>query len=66
MQSTPPSLQQLQVSPYVHLLQQPNGESTGLVKDHANIALNDPNFEAIKKQVQMGLFAIPGQHHQEA
>jgi hypothetical protein len=66
MQSTPPSLQQLQVSPYVHLLQQPNEESTVLVKDHANIALNDPNFEAIKKQVQMGLFAIPGQRNKEA
>ncbi len=65
MQSTPPSPQQLQVSPYAHLLQQPNGGSTGLVNDYATIALNDPNFEAIKRQVQMGLFAIPGQRRNE-
>jgi hypothetical protein len=57
MPSMPTSLQQLQVSPYVHLLQPPNGGSTGLV--------NDPNFEAIKRQAQLGLFAIPGQHRNE-
>ncbi len=65
MQSTPLSPQQLQVSPYVHLLQQPNGGSTGLVNDHATIAPNDSNFEAIKRQAQMGLFAIPGQRRNE-
>jgi hypothetical protein len=64
-QSTPLSQQQLQVSPYVHLLQQPNGGSTGLVHDHSTMAPNDPNFEAIKRQVQMGLFAIPGQRRDE-
>jgi hypothetical protein len=46
-------------------MQQPNGGSTGLVNDHATMAPNDPNFEAIKRQVQMGLFAIPGQHRNE-
>ncbi len=61
IQSTPLSPQQLQVSPYVHLLQQPDRGSTGLV-NNGTIATNDPNFEAIKRQAQMGLFAIPGQH----
>lgn len=61
IQSTPLSPQQLQVSPYVHLLQQPDRGSTGLV-NNGTIAPNDPNFEAIKRQAQMGLFAIPGQH----
>ena len=61
MQSTLISPQQVQTSPYVHLLQQPNGGSIGLVNDHGAIASNDPNFEIIKRQAQMGLFAIPGQ-----
>jgi len=59
--STSPTLLQLQVSPYVHLLHQSDGGSTGLINDHSSIALNDPNLESIKRQVQMGLFATPGQ-----
>jgi hypothetical protein len=63
--SQPASLspQQLQVSPYVHLLQQPEVGSTSVVTA-GTIAPDDPDFEAIKKQAQMGLFAIPGQRQE--
>ncbi len=64
-QSTLPSPPpQLQASPYVHLLQQTDGESTSLMHDHSSMAPNDPNLEAMKKQVQMGLFAAP-RHHRD-
>jgi hypothetical protein len=59
--STPPSPQQLQISPYAHLLQQPDGGSAGLINDLTKMTPNDPNIESIKRQVQMGLFATPGQ-----
>ncbi len=66
-QSTLPSPpQQLQASPYVHLLQQTDGESTSLMHDHSSMPPNDPNLEAIKKQVQMGLFAAPRHHRDRA
>lgn len=64
-QSTPPSPQPLQVSPYVHLLNQPNAGSAGSGDDHPTITPNDPDFEAIKRQAQIGLFAIPGQRWNE-
>lgn len=64
-QSTPFSPQPLQVSPYVDLLNQPNGGSAGSGHDHPIITPNDPDFEAIKKQAQIGLYAIPGQRWNE-
>ncbi len=63
--STPPSPQQLQISPYAHLLQQPDGGSAGLINDLTKMTPNDPNLESIKKQVQMGLFATSGQRRDD-
>jgi hypothetical protein len=57
----PPTPLQLQVSPYAHLLHQSDGGSTGLANDPSRIAPDDPNLASIKRQVQMGLFATPGQ-----
>jgi hypothetical protein len=65
MQSTPSSQEQSLVSPYTHLLHPPDGGSAGPVNDHNTSAFNDPNFEAIKRQAQMGLFAMPGQRRNE-
>lgn len=64
-QATPLSPQQLQVSPYIHLLHQPNGASTGSGNDLPTITPDDQNFEEIKRQVQIGLYAIPGQRWNE-
>jgi hypothetical protein len=58
--STPPSPQKLQISPYAHLLQQPEGGSSGLTSEPTKMTSDDPNIESIKRQVQMGLFATPG------
>jgi hypothetical protein len=58
--STPPSPQKLQVSPYTHLLQQPEGGSSGLTNEPTKGTQDDLDIESIKRQVQMGLFATPG------
>jgi hypothetical protein len=58
--STPPSPQKLQISPYAHLLQQPEEGSSGLTSEPTKMTSDDPNIESIKRQVQMGLFATPG------
>jgi len=58
--STPPSPQKLQVSPYTHLLQQPEGGSSGLTHEHTQMTPDNPDIESIKRQVQMGLFATTG------
>jgi hypothetical protein len=59
------SPQQMQYSPYVHLLQQPAEGSTGNMNDHTAIAPNDPTLEAMKKQVQMGLFVTSRQRQDD-
>jgi len=56
--SSPP--QQLQISPYAHLLQQPEGGSSSLTSEPTKMTPDDPNIESIKRQVQVGLFATPG------
>ena len=60
--STQPSPVQTQYSPYIHLLQQSAGESAGDVANGSATAADDQTLEAIKRQVQMGLFAAPRQH----
>ena len=62
--ATPLSPQQLHVSPYAHLLHHPN-EGSASVNDPPALTPNDADFEAIKRQVQTGLFAIPGQRWNE-
>jgi hypothetical protein len=54
------SPRQLQISPYIHLLQQEDVGSTARITDPAKMATNDPDIESIKRQVQIGLFATPG------
>jgi hypothetical protein len=63
-QATQLTPQQLHVSPYAHLLHHPNEESAS-VNDPPALTPNDADFEAIKRQVQTGLFAIPGQRWNE-
>ena len=58
--STPPSPQKLQVSPYTHLLRQPEGASSGLTNEPTQTTPDNPDIESIKRQVQMGLFATTG------
>jgi hypothetical protein len=58
--STPPSQQQLQISPYTHLLQQPERGNSALTSEPLRLTPDDPNIETIKRQVQMGLFATSG------
>ncbi len=58
--STPLSPQKLQISPYAHLLQQPEGGSSDLTSESTKMTPDDPDIESIKRQVQMGLFATPG------
>ncbi len=60
--STQPSPAQMQYSPYIHLLQQPAGESAGVAANGSTPAADDQALEAIKRQVQMGLFAAPREH----
>jgi len=59
--STQPSPIEMQYSPYIHLLQQPAGESAGAVANGSETDADDQALEAIKRQVQVGLFATPGQ-----
>jgi len=63
-QATQLTPQQLHVSPYAHLLHHPN-EGSASVNDPPALTPNDADFEAIKRQVQTGLFAIPGQRWNE-
>jgi hypothetical protein len=58
--STPPSPQKLQISPYAHLLQQPEEGNSGLTSEPTIMTPDDPNIESIKRQVQVGLFATRG------
>ena len=58
--STPPSSQQLQISPYAHLLQQPDRGDSSLNSEPVRLTPDDPYIESIKQQVQMGLFATIG------
>ena len=60
--STQPSAQQLQISPYAHLLQQSEGGSSGSTSEPTKITPDDPNIESIKRQVQIGLFATSANH----
>jgi hypothetical protein len=55
-----PSPQQLQISPYTHLLQQPERGFTDHTGEPGTLTPNDPNLESIKRQVQIGLFATSG------
>lgn len=59
--STQLSPAQMQYSPYIHLLHQSAGESAGAVANGSATAADDQTLEAIKRQVQMGLFAAPRQ-----
>ncbi len=56
----PPSPQPLQMSPYVHLLQQPEAGHSNPTNETNGLAPGDPQLESIKQQVQKGLFATPG------
>jgi hypothetical protein len=58
--ATPPSPQQLQISPYAHLLEQRSEGNSGFTGEPPRLAPDDPNLESIKRQVQMGLFATSG------
>jgi hypothetical protein len=58
--STQPYPQQLQISPYTHLLQQPDTRISDLTGEPAKLTPDDPNLESIKRQVQIGLFATSG------
>ena len=58
--STQPSPQQLQISPYTHLLQRPEGGDSGRTSELTKMTLDDPKIESIKRQVQIGLFATSG------
>ncbi len=62
--SSSPS-QQLQISPYAHLLQQPEGGTPVLTSEPSKLAPDDPNLESIKQQVQMGLFATSANHRDD-
>jgi len=58
--STPQTPQQLQTSPYTHLLQQPEEGSSSHTSEPPKLTPDDPNLEFIKRQVQVGLFASSG------
>src|SRR6266699_266206 len=55
----------LPFTPYTQLLQQPAGDSAGPNVSDPVLVLYDPTLEAMKKQAQMGLFAVPGQRKDE-
>jgi hypothetical protein len=55
--STQPSSQQMQTSPYAHLLQQPEGGSSGSTSELTKMTPDELYIESIKRQVQIGLFA---------
>jgi hypothetical protein len=61
---TPPSPQQLQISPYAHLLPQRDGGRSDFTGEPPKLVPNDPNIESIKRQVQMGLFATSGKRQE--
>ena len=63
--ASPSAPQQLQISPYAHLLQQADGGTPVLAGELAKMAPDDPNFESIKQQVQMGLFATSANHRDD-
>jgi len=58
--SAPSPPQQLQMSPYAHLLQQPVEGQTNAGNEANGLQSGNANLESIKQQVQMGLFATPG------
>lgn len=64
-QSTQLSPQQVQYSPYMHLLQQPAGKSAEPASNYSAVDPHDPTLEAIKKQAQMGLYAAQRQRRNE-
>ena len=55
----------LPYTPYTQLLQQSVGGNPGPVAGNSAPVYNDPMLEAIKRQVQMGLFVTPGQQRDE-
>ncbi len=59
------SPQQMQYSPYMHLLHQPAGGSAESVGNYPALDPYDPTLEAMKRQVQMGLYATQRQHRDE-
>jgi len=58
--SAPSPPQQLQMSPYAHLLQQPVEGQSNAGNEAYGLRSGNANLESIKQQVQMGLFATPG------
>jgi hypothetical protein len=58
-QSTQVPQKEIQFSPSMHLLPQPSGVNAGPVGDTSATVLTDPDLEVMKKQVHMGLFAMP-------
>lgn len=63
--STTPSPQQLQMSPYAHLLQQSDEGHSDPANDPMKMASNDPGIESLKRRVQMGLFVTSGQRRDD-
>ena len=61
--AAPPSSKPLPFTPYTQLLQQPVGGSVDTGKPV--LAPYDPTLEAMKRQAQIGLFAVPGRHGDE-
>lgn len=59
-ESSEPTPEQLQMSPYVHLLQQPEASQTQPNSEPYRFTPDDPHFESMKQRVQMGLFVTPG------
>ncbi len=62
-QAVSPSSKPLPFTPYTQLLQQSVGGSVATGKPV--LAPYDPTLEAMKRQAQIGLFAVPGQHGDE-
>jgi hypothetical protein len=63
-QAASPSSKPLPFTPYTQLLQQSVGGSVDTGKPV--LAPYDPTLEAMKRQAQIGLFAVPGQHGDES
>jgi hypothetical protein len=61
--AAPPSTKPLPFTPYTQLLQQSVGGSVDTGKPV--LVPYDPTLEAMKRQAQIGLFAVPGQHRDE-
>jgi hypothetical protein len=61
--AVPPPSKPLPFTPYTQLLQQSVGGSVDTGKPV--LAPYDPVLEAMKRQAQIGLFAVPGQHGDE-